>query len=94
MLFKLLAQHYIDDRLLEEGELVGDGQTVSFKLPDGSYRTPTYQMEGLDDEAKKAILALDPMPSIDAALAALPNEPAGVDNATKARVTVTTGGGK
>ena len=47
MLFKLLAQHYIDDQLLEEGTLVGDGQTVSFKYPDGTYRPPTYQMEDL-----------------------------------------------
>lgn len=94
MLFKLLAQHYIDDQLLEEGALVGDGQTVSFKYPDGTYRPPTYQMEGLDADAKAAIAALQPMPSIDAALAALPLEPAGVDNATKPKVTVTSGGGK
>lgn len=94
MLFKLQAQHYIDDRLLEEGTLVGDGQIVAFKLPDGTYRTPSYQMEGMDDEAKKAIAALPPMLNMDLALAALPLEPQGVDNATKPKVTITTGGGK
>lgn len=92
MLFKLQAQHYIDDRLLEEGELVGDGQAVTFKLPNGEYRTPTYQMEPLDDAAKKAIEAMPPMLSMDLALAQMPLVPQGVDNATVPKITVTTGG--
>lgn len=39
--YKLLAQHYINDRLLEEGELVGEG--TNNPLPDGY--EPTDQME-------------------------------------------------
>lgn len=94
MLFKLLAQHYIDDRLLEEGTLVGDGQTITFKLPNGEYRTPSYQMEPLDKDAIEAVAKLPPMMNMDLALAQLPLVPQGEDNATKPRVTTTTGGGK
>lgn len=92
MLFKLLSQHYIDDQLLEEGTLVGDGQSVSFKFPNGKWRVPSHQMEPLDPEAIAAVAALAPLPSMDAALASLPLEPAGVDNASVVKNVIKTGG--
>lgn len=55
MRFKLLAQHYIDDRLLEPGTEVGDGTSVPFRFPDGSRMVPSTEMEGVDEEGVKAV---------------------------------------
>lgn len=56
--FKLLAQHYIDDRLLEEGMIIGEGTEVPFTLPDGTLRPPSLDMEGLSPEAKAEVEAI------------------------------------
>lgn len=58
MRFKLLAPHYIDDRLLEAGEVIGEGTQVPFTYPDGSPRTPSPEMEGLDEESAAAVAAV------------------------------------
>lgn len=57
--FKLTAQHYIDERLLEPGTIIGEGTEVPFTYPDGSPRPPTFDMEGLNDESQAEIDALD-----------------------------------
>ena len=48
MKFRLDAQHYMNDRLLEVGHIIGDETDVG--LPDGW--VPSRQMTPLDDEAK------------------------------------------
>ena len=48
--YRLLAKHYIHDRLLDEGTIVGD--ETSFAIPEGGV---TPEMEGLDDEGKAAV---------------------------------------
>lgn len=53
--FKLTAQHYIDERLLEPGTIIGEGTEVPFTYPDGSPRPPTFDMEGLNDESQAEI---------------------------------------
>lgn len=55
MRFKLLSQHYIDDRLLEPGTEVGDGCAVPFRFPDGSRMVPSTEMEGVDEEGIAAV---------------------------------------
>lgn len=58
MRFKLTAQHYIDDRLLEAGEIIGEGTSVPFLMPDGTPRPPSTEMEGLDEESQAAVDAV------------------------------------
>lgn len=66
--YRLLAQHYIDDRLLEAGTVIGEGTDVPFLDADGKPLKPTPFMEGLDKASKAEtdkVAALD----IDAAIA-------------------------
>jgi len=58
MRFRLLAVHYIDDRLLEPGTEVGDGTSVPFRYPDGKMRLPSTEMEGVDEEGRAAVAAV------------------------------------
>ena len=51
MRFRLDAQHYINDRLLEPGHIIGDGTDVPMILPDGSPMKPSVNMTPVDDEA-------------------------------------------
>jgi len=51
MKFRLDTQHYINDRLLEPGHVVGDETDVPFLNRDGSPMTPSVNMTPLDDEA-------------------------------------------
>lgn len=66
MRFRLDAQHYVDDRLLEPGMEVGDGEGVAhswrypadihkedFDRKAGQAMPPSVQMTPLDAEAKK-----------------------------------------
>ena len=53
--FRLLAQHYINDMLLEEGTIIGEGTQVPFTHPDGSPRPPSLDMEGLDAATKAEV---------------------------------------
>ncbi len=53
MKFRILSPHYIDDRLLPEGTIIGDEGVVSFRDEKGKPLVPTHEMEPLDDEAKK-----------------------------------------
>lgn len=53
MKFRLLSMHYIDDRLLEEGTVIGDDTDIPFRLPDGSPMGASSEMEGLDDEGRE-----------------------------------------
>jgi hypothetical protein len=55
MRFKLLAQHYINDRLLEEGTIIGEGTEVPFLDAKGNPLPPSDQMEGLDEESQKLV---------------------------------------
>jgi hypothetical protein len=48
--YRLLAKHYMNDRLLDEGTVVGD--ETSFTVPNGGV---TPEMEGLDDEGKAEV---------------------------------------
>jgi hypothetical protein len=56
--YKLLAQHHIEDMLLEPGTIIGEGTSIPFLHKDGSPRPPTPDMEGLDEESQKAIEAV------------------------------------
>lgn len=56
--FKLLSQHYIDDRLLEAGKVIGEGTDVPFLHPDGTPRPPSNEMEGLDEAAQAEVEAV------------------------------------
>lgn len=50
MRFRLISQHYIDDRLLPADTIVGDGKdAVAYSGP------PSMMMEPLDKEAEEAI---------------------------------------
>lgn len=51
MKWKLLTQHYINDALLEEGTIVGDGCQHNFNGPDGKMYQPSLNMEPADAEA-------------------------------------------
>lgn len=53
--FRLLSTHYIDDMLLEEGTIIGEGTKVPFLHPDGSPRLPSSEMEGLDPAAQAEV---------------------------------------
>ena len=66
MKYRLNAQHYADDRLLEPGAIVGDGdeavhpwrypadiQTDVQNIKAGQAMPPSKEMTPLDDEAKK-----------------------------------------
>lgn len=69
MKFQLAAQHYIEDRLLEPGTIVGDETPYSFRysrdvtqvnkegrvetIKAGSPMTPSREMIPLDEEAKQ-----------------------------------------
>ena len=48
--YRLLAKHYMNDRLLDEGTIVGD--ETSFPIPEGGV---TPEMEGLDDAGKAEV---------------------------------------
>lgn len=56
--FKLLSQHYIDDRLLEAGKVIGEGTDVPFLFPDGSPQLPSGEMEGLDEASQAEVEAV------------------------------------
>ena len=56
--FKLLSQHYIDDRLLEAGAIIGEGTEVPFLYPDGTPRPPSTEMEGIDEDSQAEIDAV------------------------------------
>lgn len=51
MRFRLDAQHYINDRLLEPGHIIGDGTDVPFVDAKGRQMQPSVSMTPLDDEA-------------------------------------------
>ncbi len=53
MKLKLLSMHYIDDRLLDEGTIIGDDTDVLFRYPDGTPMGASTEMEGLDDEGRE-----------------------------------------
>lgn len=56
--FRLLAPHYIDDRLLETGTIIGEGTQVPFLFPDGTKQTPSPEMEGLEPPAQAEVEAV------------------------------------
>lgn len=58
MRFRLLAVHYIDDRLLDPGTEVGDGCAIPFRYPDGKMRLPSTEMEGVDEESQAVVEAV------------------------------------
>lgn len=60
MKFRLDAQHYIHDRLLEPGTIIGDGTDVPMVLPNGDPVLPSVNMTPLDEEAKAAFAARFP----------------------------------
>lgn len=51
MKFRLDAQHYINDRLLEPGHIIGDETDVPMVLANGEPMKPSVNMTPLDDEA-------------------------------------------
>jgi hypothetical protein len=51
MKFRLDAQHYINDRLLEPGHIIGDETDMPMVLPNGEPIKPSVNMTPLDDEA-------------------------------------------
>lgn len=53
MKFRLDTQHYINDRLLEPGHIIGDETDVPMVLPNGEPLKPSVNMTPLDDEAWK-----------------------------------------
>lgn len=54
MKYRLDAQHYINDRLLEPGHIIGDETDCAFVNADGSPMEPSMQMTPLDGDAKSA----------------------------------------
>ena len=67
--FRLLAPHFINDRLLDTGTIIGEGTEVPFLFPDGSKQTPSPEMEGLEPPAQAEVEAvkkkhLDPITTI------------------------------
>lgn len=58
MRYRLLAPHVTSDgRMLEEGAIVGEGDDVvdPWRNTRGELMPPTTQMEGLDDDSRKAV---------------------------------------
>lgn len=53
MKFRLDTQHYINDRLLEPGHIIGDETDVPMVLANGDPIVPSVNMTPLDDEAWK-----------------------------------------
>lgn len=53
MQFRLDTQHYINDRLLEAGTIIGDDTGIAMVLPNGDQMKPSVNMTPLDDEARK-----------------------------------------
>lgn len=53
MRFRLDTQHYINDRLLEPGHIIGDETDVPLVLANGDPVKPSVNMTPLDDEAWK-----------------------------------------
>lgn len=51
MKFRLDTQHYMNDRLLEPGHVIGDDTDVPMVLPNGDPVKPSVNMTPLDDEA-------------------------------------------
>jgi hypothetical protein len=51
MKFRLDEQHYINDRLLEPGHIIGDQTDVPMVLANGDPMKPSRSMTPLDDEA-------------------------------------------
>lgn len=51
MLFRLDTQHYIHDRLLEPGHIIGDNTDIAMVNADGSPLIPSRSMTPMDDEA-------------------------------------------
>lgn len=51
MKFRLDAPHYINDRLLEAGHIIGDETDVPMVLPNGEPLKPSVSMSPLDEEA-------------------------------------------
>lgn len=51
MKFRLDERHYINDRLLEPGHVIGEGTDVPMVLPNGDPIHPSASMTPLDDEA-------------------------------------------
>jgi len=58
MRFKLTAQHYINDRLLEEGVIIGEGTDVPFLDKNGDSLPPSNFMEGLDEPSQAMVDAV------------------------------------
>lgn len=56
--FRLLTQHFINDRLLETGTIIGEGTDVPFLFPDGTKQTPSPEMEGLEPPAQAEVDAV------------------------------------
>lgn len=54
MRYRLDTQHYIGDRLLEPGHIIGDGTDVAFTDEHGEPMTPSAHMTPLDGEAQSA----------------------------------------
>jgi hypothetical protein len=53
MKYRLDAQHYIDNMLLEPGLVIGDDELITYRDEKGHPRAPSLQMTPLDDEAKR-----------------------------------------
>lgn len=53
MKFRLDTQHYINDRLLEPGHIIGDETDVPMILPNGDPLKPSVNMTPLDEDALK-----------------------------------------
>jgi hypothetical protein len=79
MRFKLTAQHYINDRLLEEGYVIGEGTDVPFLDKNGNYLPPSDYMEGLDDESRTAVDKVLAMANKLFSDLSMTMEPAGAD---------------
>lgn len=62
MKYRLDADHHVNNVLLPEGTIVGDGEAENWRYPEsagdprirGKHRPPSNQMTPLDEEAKKA----------------------------------------
>lgn len=52
MKYRLDAQHYINDKLLEAGQVVGDDTGNPFRFPNGDPMIPSQFMTPLDGEAQ------------------------------------------
>lgn len=56
MKYRLDTDHYIYDRVIPEGTVIGDDTDFAFRYADGSAMPPSREMTPLDDEAKKIVL--------------------------------------